>query len=56
MFCVAADGAWKFGDFRNCDPPSWTAEGMMESLNTKQVDFIFYTGEELPSQVALHPN
>jgi len=41
---AAADEAWKFGDFRNCDPPSWTVDGLMKSASEQKIDFIFYTG------------
>ncbi|XP_077972513.1 sphingomyelin phosphodiesterase-like [Styela clava] len=37
--------AGKWGDYRNCDMPPWTVEGMMKNLSQYQFDFILFTGD-----------
>ncbi|XP_076823452.1 sphingomyelin phosphodiesterase-like [Clavelina lepadiformis] len=41
----ASEGAGKWGDYRNCDMPQWTVEGMMEVASAVDLDFILFTGD-----------
>lgn len=41
---IASNAAGKWGDYRNCDMPPWTVEGMMKNLSKYHFDFILFTG------------
>lgn len=41
----ASEAAGKWGDYRNCDMPPWTVEGMMKNLSNYHFDFILFTGD-----------
>ncbi|XP_076437537.1 sphingomyelin phosphodiesterase-like isoform X2 [Babylonia areolata] len=39
------DGAGHYGDYRNCDTPMWTLEGLFSHLSQQQYDYIMWTGD-----------
>ncbi|XP_076822580.1 sphingomyelin phosphodiesterase-like isoform X1 [Clavelina lepadiformis] len=41
----AFEGAGKWGDYRNCDMPRRTVEGMMEAAKRDDLDFILFAGD-----------
>ncbi|XP_076456755.1 sphingomyelin phosphodiesterase-like [Babylonia areolata] len=38
-------GAGYYGDYRNCDTPTWTLEGLFSHLSKQQFDYILWTGD-----------
>ncbi|KAK7091157.1 sphingomyelin phosphodiesterase-like [Littorina saxatilis] len=38
-------GAGYYGDYRNCDTPAWTLEGLFTHLAKQQFDYILWTGD-----------
>lgn len=46
-------GAGQFGDYRDCDTPLWTLEGLFSHLQAKQdqFDYIMWTGDLPPHNV-----
>ncbi|KAL8597001.1 hypothetical protein ACOMHN_050100 [Nucella lapillus] len=38
-------GAGYYGDYRDCDTPTWTLEGLFSHLSKQQFDYILWTGD-----------
>ncbi|CAL1539136.1 unnamed protein product [Lymnaea stagnalis] len=50
---VEKNGAWRFGDYRNCDTPLWTLKDMLSTLAAENntFDYIIWTGDLPPHNI-----